>query len=78
MSESNTPDVKPNKLPHMTTEQVKERAKIMLNAYGVPPYAPERLFTMSDDPAIRAAQEAAAAHVSEFVFYWMPFMVVKK
>lgn len=66
-SENNPPDYIPNRLPDMKTPEVIARAQRILDKRGRPPYSAD---------ACRTEDEAAV--LSEFVYYWLPFLVEKE
>jgi len=74
MSEGmNTPDREPNRLPHMTTAQVIERAQRILDLRGRPPYS-RNAGQFKLDPTMT---DDEIALISDFVHYWLQYLVLK-
>lgn len=69
-SDNNSGLARPNKLPAMRTEDVKARAQRILDLRGKPPY--------TKDTFGGQLSEGEAALISDFVHYWMPYLVQKK
>lgn len=82
MSEgANTPDVKPARLAPMTIDQVKASAQRILDLRGRPPYTPKHPeFNYIADKATheQALSEDELRVISEFVQFWLPFLVEKE
>ena len=70
-SQNNEGLAQPNKLPSMTTDQVKARAKAIFDLRGNAPYSPE----MYADCNISNEEIAV---ISDFVYYWQPYFFEKK
>lgn len=64
----NKPEFEPNRLPKMTAEEVKARAQRILDLRGMPPYS--RYETYSE----LAVTDDEAALISEFVYFWLPYL----
>lgn len=81
MSESNEPWTKANVLPAMKTEEVIARAQRILDLRGRPPYV--RRYSYNESGAgpggyhTEELSEDEAAVLSDFVYHWLPFLVVK-
>jgi hypothetical protein len=63
---------KPNILPAMTFDEVKARAQRMLDRFGPPPY--EQYGT----PGMGDLGADAVAVISDFVHFWLPYLVEKE
>jgi len=78
---SNQPTRKPNILPAMTSAEVKARAQKIVDARGKwPPYAPADWQQSFDEPPYHrtAVSEEEAAVLSEFVYYWQPYLTLRE
>lgn len=77
-SDNNSGLARPNKLPAMRTEDVKARAQRILDLRGKPPYTKDTFGITGQVVNITPVTEDEAAVLSEFVHYWMPYLVQKK
>lgn len=83
MSEgSNTPDIKPARLAPMTMDQVKASAQRILDLRGRPPYKARYSYNESGEGPggyhTLEVSEDEARVISEFVQFWLPFLVEKE
>lgn len=80
MSEENIqPGVVPNKLPSMTREEVIARAQRILDERGKPPYTPKTFGSEFQEwyPDGFLSEDECAI-LSEFVYFWLPYLVEKE
>ena len=68
----NSPTLRPNTLPAMTLEEVKARAQRIADRLGFPPYG------QYETPGMGDLGADAVAVISEFVYYWQPYLVLKE
>ena len=78
--EVNMHEVHPAKLPAAKYEEVKARAQRILDMRGKPPYTPMSWQqSFEEAPYHRTTvSEDEALILSEFVTYWLPYLVEKK
>jgi hypothetical protein len=73
----NKAEFEPNRLPKMTAEEVKARAQRILDLRGMPPYGPMTWQQSQEDGPpyhITTVTDDEAALISEFVYFWLPFL----
>lgn len=63
-------EIKPNLMPKMTSQEVRDRAEKIFHRRGPAPYTVETFHHI--------IEEEEVAVISEFVWYWQPFFVQKK
>ena len=77
--EANRHETQPAKLPAARYDEVKARAQRILDQRGRPPYTPMVWQQSFDDTPYHrtTVSEDEALVLSEFVTYWMPYLVEK-
>lgn len=72
-SDNNSGLAKPNTLPKMTWDEVVARAQRILDARGAPPYTPATFDSYVPNNLDKVLEDEAAV-ISEFVYYWLPYL----